>query len=191
MRSPRIIITLKSLVPQSCFHILDILLALCVLAFICLDCLHRFLTISCVKPGDQLRNQVRVLCRLMYRWQHRTGNLALATAGRSVPIGKLLLAILLLFQVMLDLLLQEAQVQLTERIGTQAASIKSRIVAYQRHALQLLGDSVEADGIDTFIAQGLEQEERLEVCVGGDGHESAVSNVKRRLRWFVRGNMHV
>lgn len=134
---------------------------------------------------------MRVLCRLVDRWQHRTRDLTLATAGRSSTIGELLLSIMLLFDIVLYLLLQQAQVQLTERISTQAASIESRIVAYQGHALQLLGDAIEADGIDTFAAQGLEQKERLEVCVGGDGHESAVSHVKRRLRWFGRGDMHV
>ena len=97
-----------------------------------------------------------MLCRLVDRWQHRTRNLTLATGGRNIPIGKLLLPILLLFEIVLDLLLQQAQVQLAKRIGTQATSIESRIVAYQGHALQLLRDAIKADGVNTFAAQGLE-----------------------------------
>lgn len=66
--------------------------------------------ISGVESEYQLRDQVRMLRRFVDSGQHWARHLALAAARRSVAIGKVFLSILLLFEVVFDLFLQQTQV---------------------------------------------------------------------------------
>ena len=121
---------------------------------------------------------------LLYGRQFRTGSLALPRAGRRIPIlrtisihsrllasGRRRTAIpqcgRRALQIPLGLLLQQAQIPIPQRIGTQAGGVERGIVPDQRDLLQLLRDADEVDRVHALGAQGLEEEEALERRVRG------------------------
>jgi len=101
-------------------------------------------------------------------------------------------------EIALDLFLDQPEVQLPQRIGTEAATVVGGIVADQRDGIELVGDAIKADGggggvvMDTFGAQGLEEKERFQRGVGsgqarhelgeGGGRRTGVARRRRRRR---------
>lgn len=76
-------------------------------------------------------------------------------------------AIGLAIEIGLDLVLEQAQIQFSQGVGTESTSIVTRVVVNQRNVLQLVGDPAEAAMLDTILAQSLEEKERFERGVGG------------------------
>jgi hypothetical protein len=58
-------------------------------------------------------------------------------------------------------ILEQTDEQTLERIGAQAGFVVGRVIANQRHILQLFGNALEVGECDTFISQSLEEEKTL------------------------------
>jgi hypothetical protein len=76
--------------------------------------------------------------------------------------------LLLSLYVLLDLFLEETQVQFAQGIGAQATAVIGRIFSDEGDGFELVGDAIEADGVDALGAQGLKEQKRFEIGVGGE-----------------------
>lgn len=131
------------------------------------------LAISRIQTSHQLRDQVIVLGRFLDSWQLGTCDLSLARSRRDTTVGETAqTTIRLSLEVLLDLFLQQAQVQLLQRIRIQAMGIVGRIIANQRYVLQVVADCRKAEGSIGVLSQSLEQKKLLKRGVRGQArHE--------------------
>lgn len=120
-----------------------------------------------------------VLCCFLDRGQTWTCNLPFPRAGRHIAVGLLAAtAICLAFEVLLDFLLQQTQVQLSQRIRVQTVGIVRGIIANQRDIFQVIADSAEADG--GIASQSLEQQKLLKGGVRGQARHVHVVRSQAR-----------
>lgn len=115
-----------------------------------------------VELVHQLRDEMLVLQRLVHGGQTGAGCLALARLDLSVGgIGVGLVALVA------DLFLEDVQVEIAQGIWAEAAALEARVRGDVWVGLQQLGDGAEDLRVHTIGMERLEQEERLEVGVGG------------------------
>jgi len=82
---------------------------------------------------------------------------------RDFPVGTIAVAALLV----LELPLQTLQVEVAQRIGAEAAGLEVLVGGHVGVLLQQVGDAPEDRRGDAVGMQALEQQQRLEVGVGG------------------------
>lgn len=186
---------LQSLVPFSGLDLLDLPRNTSMALFVLPQLNSDVIAISRIQSRHQLWNQMRVLCRFLNRGQARTCDFALPRAWRHIAIGEMVaIAICLSFKVLLDFLLQQTQIQLSQRVRIQPVGVVGRVIANQRDIFQIFADSAKADG--SVGSQSLEQKELLKgrvrgqarhegrsrATVGGDGSQISCLSALMLLR---------
>lgn len=103
---------------------------------------------------------MRMLGSIAHCRQGRARSLALARARRCVAIGRRMVSIGLggVVQVALDLLLQQAQIQVLQGIGAQTSRVVGLVLGHQRDVLQVARYFLEAERIEAIRTQSLEQQ---------------------------------
>lgn len=119
------------------------------------DCI---LAVSCIQAHYQLRDEMRMLGSIAHSRQGWACGLAFARAGRSVAVGRRMVSIGLrgLVQIALDLLLQQAQIEILQGIGTKSGRVVGFVLGHQRNALQVARYFLEAGRVEAIRAQSLE-----------------------------------
>lgn len=156
---------MQQLVPLAALDALQFPLQPLVSVLVVPDLLGDGGAIARVQLGDELRNEVGVLGGFLGGGQTGAGRLPLPRAldlsgGRRVWRGILALAP--------DLILQDEQIEVAQRIGAQAAALEALVGGDVGVVLQQLRDPAEDRGAYAIGMEGLEQQERLEVGVGGE-----------------------
>ena len=100
---------------------------------------------------------MRVFAGLLHRRHTGAGRLPLSRTRRDISVQEQALLLVLSLHIPFRFLLQQPQVQLAKRIGAQASTVESRVIADDADALELLGDAVE-DGmrVDPLTPESLE-----------------------------------
>jgi hypothetical protein len=154
--------TLSQLVvPLAPLNALQLALQTVVAVLLGADLLDNLVAVRGVQLVDELRDEVRVLQRLLHRGQRRARLLALAGV---CGVAADMLARVGLLEVQLPA--QALEVEVAQGVRAQAAALEELVAGDVRVLLEQVRDAAKHAGADAIGVQALEQQQRLEGGVG-------------------------
>lgn len=139
------------MIPLAALNFAQFSLQSVVSSFVFPDLFRDKRAVARIEPGDQLRNEMRVLGCFVSGWKARTGRLALSSIPNFSILG------FPIVNLALDFLLQNLEIEVAQCIWTESAALESVGRRDVGVFLQQLGDPAEDGRFYAIGSEGLEQ----------------------------------